>query len=84
MNLQDKLKDIENTINPRATTVSQEEINYVIELLEIDKTNNIEELTKMRNGLFDYFLHYYIGSRTIYEALLYGIIVYLDYEMGVK
>ena len=55
MNLQDKLKDIENTIKPTLFTMTKADMDYVVNTLGINELDTYEELTNLRNSVVKHY-----------------------------
>ena len=55
MNLQDKLKDIENTIKPTLFTMTKADMDYVVNALGINELDTYEELTNLRNSVVKHY-----------------------------
>ena len=53
--LEDKLEVIERTIKPTQFTISNGDVNFVMDMLEINNLNTLEDLTSLRNAIV---LHY--------------------------
>ena len=53
--LESKLEVIERTIKPTQFTISNGDVNFVINTLEINNLNTLEDLTNLRNAVV---LHY--------------------------
>ena len=91
MNLQDKLKDIENTIKPTLFTMTKADMDYVVNALGINELDTYEELTNLRNSVVKHYQilleevrsnDYFGRTTTVYVTLISSITHCVDLRIA--